>query len=151
MHRRLLFYIVSAIVIFLFFISLTIINIIFDLRHESSQLPLMIKIEGYKTIIFYLNITKSLFYILTCCLTIKERNLVLKEINHSPLLNIDETLTEDLYKNIIEQSQNPKDSELIKTYKRLTVNSKIINESNKTSSTIDKYTNNHQIQTENIL
>jgi hypothetical protein len=64
-------------------------------------------------------------YIFSGILTFNERNKLIKEMEFSPLTNIDENLNEELYKNIIKQSKNPDDPELLKEYKRLSLNKKL--------------------------
>jgi hypothetical protein len=64
-----------------------------------------------------------------------DRRKLIREIKNSPLLVIDDSLTEDIYKNIIQQSQHPDNPELVEEYKRLVkarsnTASAVINESN---------------------
>jgi hypothetical protein len=70
-------------------------------------------------------------FIMTTFITISERNKLIKEINTSLYSVVDETLTQDLYKNIIEQSKHPNDYKLYAEFKRLTKDrvSRIINSS----------------------
>lgn len=61
-------------------------------------------------------------------LTIIERNDIFFEFNTSPLSQVNEKITEALYKNIISQSQNPEDQGLVNEYLRLSkTNSDVIN------------------------
>lgn len=41
------------------------------------------------------------------------------EFEASPLTSVDENLTEELYKNIIQQCKNPEDNELVVEYKKI--------------------------------
>jgi hypothetical protein len=77
------------------------------------------QIIDLKEIIFYFNFAKSFLYLFTAVLTILERRKLNIEINQSPLLDVDDTLTEDIYRNIIEQSKNPGDPELLDEYKKI--------------------------------
>lgn len=64
-------------------------------------------------------------------LTIIERNDIFYELNTSPLSQVNEKITEALYKNIISQSQNPEDQALINEYLILSkTNSDVINSPN---------------------
>ncbi len=72
-----------------------------------------------KNIIFYISFVKSFFYITTSFISIYERRKLKRELKNSPLLEIDDNLTEEIYKNIIQQSKNPDNLELIEEYKRL--------------------------------
>jgi len=74
---------------------------------------------------YYINFPKTIMYIFSGILTFNERNKLIKEMEFSPLTNIDENLNEELYKNIIKQSKNPDDPELLKEYKRLSLNKKL--------------------------
>jgi hypothetical protein len=80
-----------------------------------------------KNLIYLINYAKSSFYLITAILTLFERKKLVEEIDSSPLSCIDECLTEDLYKNIISQSKNPDDHQLIEEYKRLTINNRNTN------------------------
>ena len=94
---------------------------------------------------------KSIFYLITCILTIKERKLILEEISQSPYVNIDESLTEALYKNIIEQSKNPENKDLKEIYNRLTENNRF-NESGKINNAVNNSVSNiTNIQSDNDL
>lgn len=76
-----------------------------------------------KYMIVIISIPKTIMYFLTAFITIYERSQLLKEIKLSPLSIIDETLTEDLYKNIISQSKDPDNPKLKEEYKILKENS----------------------------
>jgi hypothetical protein len=76
-------------------------------------------IVDVKAILLYIAFTKSFLYVITALLTIYDRIKLIREIKNSPLLGIDDNLTEDIYKNIIQQSQHPNNPELLEEYKRL--------------------------------
>jgi hypothetical protein len=93
-------------------------------------------IVSMKNIIFYISFTKSFMYAITAILTICDRRKLNREVKNSPLLGIDDNLTEEIYQNIIQQSKNPDNPELIEEYKRLisagkgnVKNSAVMNES----------------------
>jgi hypothetical protein len=77
------------------------------------------QIVDLKEIIYYFSFAKSFFYIATAGLTIYERKRLMRNVKRSPLLEIDDTLTEDIYNNIIQQSKNPDNPVLMEEYKRL--------------------------------
>ena len=55
----------------------------------------------------------AFFYFITIITSIILRNHILKESEKAPLALIDETLTEDMYKNILSQGKNPNDAKLV--------------------------------------
>jgi hypothetical protein len=73
-----------------------------------------------KQYVIYLNCAKSFMFLLTTFITISERNKLMKEINTTLYSVVDESLTQDLYNNIIEQSKHPNDYKLYAEFKRLT-------------------------------
>ena len=62
---------------------------------------------------------KIIFGILSVIFGICENNILLKEIESYPLNNIDDEITEDLYKNIILMSKEPNNSSLQRQYNQL--------------------------------
>jgi hypothetical protein len=88
-----------------------------------------------KEIIYYFSFAKSFFYLATAILTIYERNRLMKNIKNSPLCDIDDTLTEDIYNNIIQQCKNPDNHILLEEYKKLVIDKKrcSLNDSQKSS------------------
>jgi predicted DNA-binding WGR domain protein len=60
-----------------------------------------------------------MLYLLTAIITCRERTIMTNEIEASPLISVDENLTEELYKNIIQQCKNPEDNELVIQYNRI--------------------------------
>jgi hypothetical protein len=80
------------------------------------------QIYNLKQIQFFINFVKAALYLCSCVLTYFERKKIIQEIASSPLVDIDETLTEDLYKNIISQSKDPDNHALQDEYRRLTIN-----------------------------
>ena len=100
-------------------------------------------IVDLKGILFYIAFTKSFLYGITAVLTIYERRKLIREIKNSPLLGIDDSLTEDIYKNIIQQSQHPDNPELVEEYKRLVTarrntGSAVMNESTNAINNADR-------------
>ena len=59
------------------------------------------------------------FYFITIITSIILRNHILKESEKAPLALIDETLTEDMYKNILSQGKNPNDAKLVEEFDKL--------------------------------
>jgi hypothetical protein len=84
-----------------------------------------IEILEYKEVIFYISIMKSFLYFLTAILIFMERNQIKTEIKNSPLMDIDDMLTAEIYENIIEQSKSPEDNKLLDYYKKLMDDHKI--------------------------
>ena len=61
----------------------------------------------------------AFFYFITIITSIILRNHILKESEKAPLALIDETLTEDMYKNILSQGKNPNDAKLVEEFDKL--------------------------------
>lgn len=91
-------------------------------------------IYDLKVVGFYINLVKSVLYLISGLITIRERNELLKEMKASPLLRIDESLSAEIYQNILMQSKNPDDPELAHEYRRLTL-------LNKDAKSLGKMTN----------
>jgi hypothetical protein len=108
-------------------------NIIKDIQFENSK-----KIEEIKQLVFYTNCIKSFLYIMSGIFTIVERKNLMREIGSAPLSIVDESLTEDLYQNIIQQSKHPNDPKLIADYKRLTLSKPKISCRSYPSNTLDE-------------
>jgi hypothetical protein len=72
-----------------------------------------------KDVNLYISFSKSFLYMISSLLTIFERRKMKREIKNSLLLVIDDNLTEEIYQNIIQQSKNPDNPELVEEYKRL--------------------------------
>jgi len=62
---------------------------------------------------------KFILYITNFIFVFILRKHIIREEEESPLLSIDDHLNEDLYKNIIKQSQNPNDMSLHLEYNRI--------------------------------
>lgn len=79
---------------------------------------------------FIMIFPRTILYLINIVLTLWERKIIYTEIKTSPLSIIDESLTEDLYNNIIQQGKNPDDNELKNEYRRLTLakNRKTLND-----------------------
>ena len=60
-----------------------------------------------------------LSFIITIITSIILRNHILKESEKAPLALIDETLTEDMYKNILSQGKNPNDAKLVEEFDKM--------------------------------
>ena len=93
-----------------------------------------IEILTLKNVLYYISFVKSFLYLATGIITIYERKKLLREIKNSPLLLIDDSLTEEIYQNIIQQSKFPDNPVLIEEYRRLldsrrkTVSEKTVND-----------------------
>ena len=61
----------------------------------------------------------AFFYFITIITSIILRNHILKESEKAPLALIDETLTEDMYKNILSQGKNPNDAKLVEEFDKM--------------------------------
>ena len=81
----------------------------------------------------------SSLYLITAVLVLVERNRIKTDIQNSPLLYIDDTLTEEIYNNIIQQGKSPGDTLLVLEYNRLKTNSirEPINPNNSTQNVIN--------------
>ncbi len=89
-----------------------------------------ITILEYREYIFYITITKCVIYLITAIFMYLELRNINTEIKSSPLLHIDDLLTEEIYQNIIEQSKFPNNVKLIQDYNNM-IN---INKSSSTNS-----------------
>lgn len=72
-----------------------------------------------KNLLFIITCFKIIFRFINIIFIIKEKNKINQEIKSSPLNNIDDFISEDLYHNIIKMSKNPNDMSLIKDYEKL--------------------------------
>ena len=72
-----------------------------------------------KNLLFIITCFKIIFRFINIIFIIKEKNKINQEIKSSPLNNIDDFISEDLYHNIIKMSKNPNDISLIKDYEKL--------------------------------
>jgi hypothetical protein len=137
--QRLVWFIICSLVIPLLIWILYLVDFLNDRTHDMKTLiPYgMLRVMDLKQIIFILSFIKSGFYFSSAFVTIYQRKMILKELNQSPLACIDETLTEEIYKNIIDQSKNPDDNTLKTEYKRLTINRKISQRSKSGDITLD--------------
>ena len=72
-----------------------------------------------KNLLFIITCFKIIFRFINIIFIIKEKNKINQEIKSSPLNNIDDFISEDLYYNIIKMSKNPNDMSLIKDYEKL--------------------------------
>ena len=80
------------------------------------------EISELKKLTLYANCAKSVLYFFSCIFTAVERKNLIKEVDSAPLSIVDESLTEELYQNIIQQSKYPNDEKLIADYQRITLN-----------------------------
>lgn len=113
-------------------IVILILNFKFDLSKESFTSNTFEIIIKYGKIGVYMTIIKCVLSLITFVLTITERKRLIYELESSPLTIIDETLTEELYNNVINLSKHPDDKSLIKEYMKLKES-----QANKTSRTYD--------------
>ena len=120
---KLIWYIICALIIPSIFWLLFIIDVLYENGNDMKSIkPSEIKeIYDLKEIAYYISCIKSVFYLVSALLTILERSALVIEIKASPFSCIDESLTEELYNNILRQSKNPEDESLISEYKRLTL------------------------------
>jgi hypothetical protein len=72
-----------------------------------------------REILYYFSFAKSFLYVLSAILTILQRRKLMRALEDSPLLDIDDTLTEEIYRNIIQQSKHPDNPILLQEYKKL--------------------------------
>lgn len=101
--EKLLYYILTLIFMICVCISISFLlyqKIFYEELHFIIQL-------------FYgLNCLEIIICIFSLIFSIIERNALIQEIKESPLNYIDEYITEDMYNNILSQSQNPNNREL---------------------------------------
>lgn len=81
--------------------------------------PEIKEILSYKEFLQILDLAKFCLYIVLFLFMFIQRRNIIREEEESPLLLIDEGLNEDLYKNIIKQSQFPDDKSLHLEYNRI--------------------------------
>jgi len=81
--------------------------------------PEIKEILKYKEALEIIDFIKFGCYIFTLILVFILRKNIIKEEEESPLLCIGEVLNEELYKNIIAQSQSPEDKSLHLEYSRI--------------------------------
>jgi len=87
--------------------------------------PEIKEILSYKEFLQIIDSIKFCFYIILLIFVFILRRRIIKEEEDSPLLSIDEGLNEELYKNIIKQSQFPDDKTLHLEYNRICSISKL--------------------------
>lgn len=88
---------------------------------------------------FVINCVSSFSTILTIVLTIIERYSLIKQLSTTPLSQIDDKLSEELYKNILSQSINPNDKKLEEEYVRLSLKHREnINSANSSQDNIEQ-------------
>jgi len=81
--------------------------------------------------------------LITLIFTCQEKKFLTDEIESSPLIVVDENLTEELYKNILQQSQNPEDNKLIEQFRKIStgiIEKRKKTEHNETSSSRNNLT-----------
>lgn len=71
--------------------------------HQSEAKKIISIIEVFD----YLMIVKALFYLFSCIIVCLMRKVIIRDYESSPLLIVDESLTEELYNDIIQQSKHP--------------------------------------------
>ncbi len=134
---NIIFDFIIVVIILLFGIHSLIYSSISKLEIYVKFLFLIISLEIIMEICYFFNnseitnvkLGKNLLFIITCfkiifrfiniIFIIKEKNKLNQEIKSSPLNNIDDFISEDLYYNIIKMSKNPNDMSLIKDYEKL--------------------------------
>ena len=92
---------------------------------------------------YYLTFIKISLYLITLIFTCQEKKFLTDEIESSPLIVVDENLTEELYKNILQQSQNPEDNKLIEQFRKIStdiIEKRKKTEHNETSSSRNNLT-----------
>ena len=81
--------------------------------------PEIKEILYYKEILQIFDLVKFIFHLIIFIFVFLLRRNIIKEEEESPLLSIDEGLNEELYKNIIKQSQFPDDKSLHLEFNRI--------------------------------
>jgi len=74
------------------------------LGNEAAQILSIFKIFDYLMII------KALFYLFSFVVICFMRRVIIRDYESSPLLIVDESLTEELYNDIIQQSKHPEEN-----------------------------------------
>ena len=117
---RLLWFIVFSIIMILYFIVIMITTYIFEISKDdnSEEIKDFIKL---KRIMIFLCIVKIIFYFVSSVITWIERRKIIKEINDSPFNIVDEEITEQMYKNIIDHSLNPTNKNAKEEFNRYTL------------------------------
>lgn len=88
-------------------------------KMRELQPPEIKDILSYKEFLQTIDTIKFCFYIILFIFVFILRRTIIKEEAESPLLSINEGLNEELYKNIIKQSQHPNDKSLHLEYNRI--------------------------------
>jgi FlaA1/EpsC-like NDP-sugar epimerase len=121
-YRRLLWFIIFSVFIIIFYTALTITTYIYELSLVKKADDLQ-NVTFFKTILLYICLSKTALYFLAIFMTHKERRKILQQINESPYNIVDEEFTEQMYKNIIDHSINPKNKDVKEEFYRYTMHS----------------------------
>ncbi len=92
---------------------------IYDDELENERVSEIVSLEKLIDNTYYLSFIKISLYLITLIFTCQEKKFLTEEIESSPLIEVDENLTEELYKNILQQSQNPEDNKLIEQFRKI--------------------------------
>ena len=129
---RLTIYSIVSSVFSLIMISFSIVCLI-------KSIWIMDKFDEIDLTCFVINCVSILSTIITIALTIIERHSLLKQLSNTPLSQIDDKLSEELYKNILSQSINPNDKKLEEEYVRLSIKHREnINSANSSQDNIEQ-------------
>ena len=132
---RLTIYSIVSSVFSLIMISFSIVCLI-------KSIWIMDKFDEIDLTCFVINCVSILSTIITIALTIIERHSLLKQLSNTPLSQIDDKLSEELYKNILSQSINPNDKKLEEEYVRLSIKHREnINSANSSQDNIEQRNN----------
>lgn len=99
-----------------------IISILFIIIYFGLTLWIFLRKLNFLILILLLiimNIINGVFYLITAIAIGIIRNIIIKDSERSPLSVVDSSLTEEMYKNILNQGKNPNDSKLVEEFDQL--------------------------------
>jgi len=85
------------------------VDLFSDFRNilENLSDPEAEKIISIIKIFDYFMLVKSIFYLFSFIMVCYVRRIIIRDYESSPLLNVDDSLTEELYNDIIRKSKEP--------------------------------------------
>ena len=88
------------------------IDIFSEFREKLNNIPQneAKRILSIFKIFDYIMLTKALFYLFSFVMVCFVRKIIIRDYESSPLLIVDESLTEELYNDIIRKSKNPEEN-----------------------------------------
>jgi hypothetical protein len=111
----------SSVGIILALCLIFVLELIYDEELKNKRTSEIIALEKIIENTYYITFAKISLYLITLVFTCQEKKYLTEEIQASPLTSVDENLTEELYKNILQQSKNPEDNNLIEQFQKISV------------------------------